>query len=190
MKKIVLTLAILFGSMSALTVNAQDKASTKEKATTESNQKMDRQKAPRYNPFEGLNLTEKQINDLKALKPSKENAQKKEGKKNLSDKDKASKKKLSKAEKQAARKDRMDQRKKSRQDYLAKVKSILTPEQYVKFLENNYTNGGQKMMARHNKMAKMKTGKHARNGKGLGAKKHNNRGKKPSNNNLVKGNKQ
>ena len=170
MKKIVFTLAILIGSMTAFTATAQDKTAT-EKATTESTKKMDRKKAPRYNPFEGLSLTEKQQADLKALRPSKENRQKKdENKKDLSNKEKDSTKKLTAAERKDMRKKQMEQRKENRQNYLAKVKSILTPEQYVKYLENNYLNNGQKMMAHKSKMSKHHGGKSFKNGKGHKAK--------------------
>lgn len=38
-------------------------------------------------------------------------------------------------------KDLRQERRNSRKEYLAKVKSILTPEQYTQFLENNFVNG-------------------------------------------------
>ncbi|MCF0218314.1 MAG: hypothetical protein HUK14_00895 [Muribaculaceae bacterium] len=62
-------------------------------------------------PFEGLNLTDQQMEQVKALRPEK------------------------------CRKDSL--KRQSRQDYLNDVKKILTPEQYQKFLENSYVQGGQ-----------------------------------------------
>ena len=75
------------------------------------------------NPFEGLNLTQEQqtkIHDLKA-----------ECKTRC---DKA------KADKKEQRAERASQQRTNRADMLAKLKGILTPEQYVKFLENNFVN--------------------------------------------------
>lgn len=93
--------------------------------------------------FEGLNLTEQQKTQLNELRQQRAAKAKAEGEK--------------------VRKDR----KQARQDYLNNVKAILTPEQYVSFLEISFlnNNGG------HNKTAKMnKDGK--RDGKRDG-KQHN-----------------
>lgn len=77
-------------------------------------------------PFAGLNLTDKQKAELQALKPSKEQLK--------------AKKDEAKAKKDAYRKQMRDEKIQMRKDYLAKVKNILTPEQYVQFLENSYVN--------------------------------------------------
>lgn len=74
-----------------------------------------------YNPFAGLNLTEQQQAKLDALKQEKQAA------KEAAKKDKADRKQADRAKAQQ-----------SRADDLAKIKAILTPEQYVTFLENNY----------------------------------------------------
>lgn len=58
--------------------------------------------------------------------------------------------------------DRRENMTRFRTERLAKIKEILTPEQYVKFLENNFVNGNGKM-ARNGKMAH--NGKKARNGR-------------------------
>lgn len=80
-------------------------------------------------PFDNLNLTADQKTKLKAL--------------NTERRQKAAE----------ARKDRKQCGKECRADYLAKVKEILTPEQYVKFLESNYTDGAarprQQMHGKH-----------------------------------------
>ena len=77
------------------------------------------------NPFEGLNLSEKQQAELKALR---------EG-------CKAERQKIAEKER-AEKKEMKEQRKKDAKEYLAKVKEILTPQQYVQFLENAYLNQG------------------------------------------------
>ena len=174
MKKTILSLAVLFVSMAGFSAAANTKADTATKATTETQKATDKKKAPRHNPFEGLGLTEKQQNDLQALHASRNGEAKKDGK----TADKQNKKQLTQEEKQARqqqraeqrkarqeqRQARMEQRKQNRQDYLAKVKAILTPEQYVKFLENNYTERGIMKGKGHGNFAKGKDGK--RHGKG------------------------
>ncbi|MDE6121114.1 MAG: hypothetical protein K2F63_04935 [Muribaculaceae bacterium] len=73
------------------------------------------------NPFEGLNLSADQQARLDALK--KEN----QAKRKADCQQKADKKRQA-----------CDEAKAARADQLAKIKEILTPEQYVAFLENNY----------------------------------------------------
>lgn len=70
-------------------------------------------------PFAGLNLTQDQQTKLKALCDAR------------------------KTEAQKNRKDKRAERQQCRKDYLAQIKSILTPEQYVQFLENSYLDGGK-----------------------------------------------
>lgn len=182
MKKTILSIAVLFASMAGFSAAAQTQSTTTNKAATETAKSTDKKKAPRHNPFEGLNLTEKQQADLNALRPSKD-AKAKES----ASTDKQNKKQLTQEEKQARqqqraeqRKQRMEQRKQSCQDYLAKVKTILTPEQYVKFLENNYSERGTKMGKAGKNFAKGKDGK--RNGKGKSSHRAH-RGNKTRNNN-------
>lgn len=75
------------------------------------------------NPFEGLNLTQEQQTKIDALKAEC---------KTRCDK--------AKADKKEQRAERASQQRTNRADMLAKLKGILTPEQYVKFLENNFVN--------------------------------------------------
>ncbi len=75
------------------------------------------------NPFEGLNLTQEQQTKIDALKAEC---------KTRCDK--------AKADKKERRAERASQQRTNRADMLAKLKGILTPEQYVKFLENNFVN--------------------------------------------------
>lgn len=84
------------------------------------------------NPFEGLNLTADQKTKLDALRQqcAADRKQAKEQAKERKDRD---------------RKDRMESYRQMRADRLAKIKNILTPEQYVKFLENQYVDARQSL---------------------------------------------
>lgn len=75
-------------------------------------------------PFDGLNLTAEQQAKLKEIAP----CGNKDGKK------------ADKEAREQALKDRREAAQNSRREYLAKVKTILTPEQYTRFLENSYLN--------------------------------------------------
>lgn len=82
--------------------------------------------APRCNAFEGLNLSDQQKSQLKALGQD------------------------CKAQRDKKQCD-------GRKERLAKIKTILTPEQYTQFLENNFVQGGNrhgKDMKRHHGKAK------------------------------------
>ncbi len=152
MKKSILSIAVLFASMTAFSAAAQTPTNTTSncKAKTECGKPCPNKDAAKYNPFAGLNLTDKQKADLQALKPNKETV--------------AKAKTEAKAEKQAQRKQMAEKRIQNRRDYLAKVKNILTPEQYVQFLENSYVDQAFKG-PQHGKMAKGKDGRHHHGGK-------------------------
>lgn len=90
-----------------------------------------RRSAQRFgNPFEGLDLTaeqQNQINELqKTLRPEKKDKMKKEG--------------LSDEQKKELRKEMKANQENIREKYLEGVKNILTPEQYAQFLENSAKN--------------------------------------------------
>lgn len=100
-------------------------------------------KAPKFNPFDGLNLTEQQqtaINNLQNERRQACAAAAKAKKEQKADKQKAKADKQKGDKQKEDPKQKAEQRKASRQEYLAKVKSILTPEQYTKYLENVYVN--------------------------------------------------
>lgn len=157
MKKTILSIAVLFASVAGFSASAQTpNTTTCPKAKTECTKGCAKKDAPRYNPFAGLNLTDKQKAELQALKPGKD-AKCKDAGKECKSKKECKAKDLSKAEKQAFRKQAIEKRQQGRRDYLAKVKNILTPEQYVQFLENNYVDAGMKGAPGHGKMAQ---GKH------------------------------
>ncbi len=85
------------------------------------------------NPFEGLNLTEAQKTKLAELR------------KNRAEQAKANKEQA-KADKDKAKSENRQARQNGKRDFLKEVKAILTPEQYVQFLENEFVNQGP----RHN----------------------------------------
>lgn len=125
MKKKILGLALAIfavGTLSSFAANTNDKKCDKQDCPKQQCDKKageckkgDRQMP---NPFEGLNLTADQQAKLKELKGACCNNSK--GKDNKDN--------------------RVDPRQ-AKRDFLAKVKGILTPEQYVTFLENNFANG-------------------------------------------------
>ncbi|WP_297071142.1 Spy/CpxP family protein refolding chaperone [uncultured Duncaniella sp.] len=171
MKKTILSIAVLLASMAGITASAQSQNASPQAKTVCATGNCTKKDAPKYNPFQGLNLTEKQQAELQALKPAK-GAKCTNGEKNAScsknsqscTKGNKDKQQLSQAEKQAQRKQFAEQRLQNRRDYLAKVKNILTPEQYVQFLENSYVDQGMKGPG-HKHVAKGKDGKHHRQGK-------------------------
>ena len=142
MKKIVIaTLALVAGIG---TTFAQQPANTSACCPNGNNAKqcdVKGRKACAPNPFEGLNLTAEQQTKVDALK-----AECKAGR----EKAQADKK----ADRQKQRNDRADARKAQRTEMLAKVKAILTPEQYVQFLENNFVNGDNAPQGAPGKLAK------------------------------------
>lgn len=91
------------------------------------NRKADKQRADRQkkngamNPFAGLNLTEQQTTALKAVPTPREVMQAARKNPSTTDNPRAIARTV-------------------RADYLKNVKNILTPQQYLQFLENNYTN--------------------------------------------------
>lgn len=97
--------------------------------------------------FEGLNLTENQKERLAALKEktrADRAAAKKDGKKD----GKGRSEKLTPEQREQMK----AQKTSDRRAFLAGVKEILTPEQYITFLENNFSAGGKghKMHKAHN----------------------------------------
>ena len=174
MKKTLLSLAILLASSTGISAFAQAPAQNAKSATTTEAKarKGERKQAP--NPFEGLNLTDQQKSQLKDLKPGIT----KEKREEMKAQDKA-RKEQAKAQAAEQRKARAEARKQSRHDYLAKVKAILTPEQYVQFLENNFVNKAD--MKKAPRKVKTKKGKAHRNAakKGPKAKGSRPEGKQP-----------
>ncbi|MCM1310015.1 MAG: hypothetical protein NC301_03185 [Bacteroides sp.] len=79
--------------------------------------------APKFCPFDNLNLTDTQKQQLKDLRAKHQQ------------------------EKKAAKAERKANRKAAKKAHLDEIKVILTPEQYVLFLENSYLYGNAPKMA-------------------------------------------
>lgn len=156
MKKTILTLAILFASSTCLTAFAATPDSKDSKNENKPSTEMKARKGgePRdiLKPFESLNLTDQQKAKIMDLKKAEVEQKKQlaEQKKQLREKKRAEAKAKKDARKQSIAKER--------RDYLAKIKQILTPEQYVQFLENNFVNKvdkqGQRKGSKDRKFAK------------------------------------
>lgn len=122
MKKKLIVAAIVAFAATGISVSAQKPATGACCTETQCKEQGD---CKRPCPFDGLDLTDAQRAQLKELQK-----QCVEQTKAYKDKDKA------------ARREAAKQR---RAEKLAKIKEILTPEQYIKFLENQYLNAHNKV---------------------------------------------
>lgn len=149
MKKKFLTLAIVALCGTAISLNAQKPADKpqcdKDKKECHHGKKMDKKACP--NPFEGITLTQEQQTKLDQLNESRKA-------------DRQQRAQAAKEQKKQAKEARRADHKAQKRDYLNNVKSILTPDQYVVFLENIVVEqgpGNHKMMRAHDgKMKGMK----------------------------------
>lgn len=101
------------------------------------------QRAQKPSLFEGLNLTPEQQTALEALRPACNGADKANCDKAANAKcEKGDKAKCDKGDKgckqQKGDRPSVEERKAKKAEFLSKVKEILTPEQYIQFLENNF----------------------------------------------------
>lgn len=130
MKKKILGLSLiacLFFGMNAFAQNAcpeSGKECKKEVCCKDGKDKKMKKKGDK-NPFEGINLTDAQKQQLKELKAKRMEARKQ-------------KSEAMKAEKQKRDSVAMADRKKGMREYLDEVKAIIGPDNYVIFLENSY----------------------------------------------------
>lgn len=143
MKKFLMTLAVVAMTAGAAMAQNKDdnKDCTNDCAQTEQCQKQDcnqpaccKKGGPKQAcEFEGLNLTDAQKEQIKTIKEEQRAAA--QAKKEAA--------KAQKAEKKNARQE-------GRKAYLEKIKAVLSPEQYVQYLENLVTRGhdGHKAMGR------------------------------------------
>lgn len=150
MKKFIVALAAV--AMTAGIANAQDTKTQKCDGPQACNSQQcgnpgDCKKA--YCPFDGLNLTDAQKAQIKEIRAKQAEACK------ANCPDKQAKKDAKKAEKQARR----EARQQARRDFLAQVKTVLTPEQYIQFLENNFVN------SKGDRQGPRPDGKHHKDGK-------------------------
>ena len=138
MKKIILGLALIFSiSTVAIAQEVQGNTGATEQMVQgkDKKDKKDRKAKKgnfeKANPFEGIDLSESQKVQLKELNNSmksvKENEKRENGKQNFSD-----------DQKKEMNKQRMIRQQANKKKYLEGVKKILSPEQYVQFLENCY----------------------------------------------------
>ena len=109
-----------------------------------------------YNPFEGLNLTAQQQQKLQAIPtPAQVVKTARQGAK-----DNGQSAKGNAASNKLIRKD-------VRANYLKEIQTVLTPDQYVQFLENNYVNSGAGKKGKAMKQADRRGGqKGHKNGNG------------------------
>jgi len=143
MKKILLAALVLAASVGSAFAQDNTANNTQPAPTAGTEQKC--QMKPHYNPFEGLNITAEQQTKLDALRAeckAKFDQARAEQQKAKADKQKAKAEK--KANKQKAKAEAFAKMRAEREQMLAKIKNILTPEQYVKFLENSYLNSANK----------------------------------------------
>ncbi|MDE5786734.1 MAG: hypothetical protein K2H98_09395 [Duncaniella sp.] len=130
MKKTILSLAVLFATTFSFSTFAQAPAA--ENAACG-----EKTECCQSALFEGITLTPDQQTKLQELNASRAKAAKE-------------KKEAAKAERKA----KGDNKKAARKDYLNSVKGVLTPEQYVIFLENAYVNAPAKLAQRDGKAHK------------------------------------
>lgn len=135
MKRRILSIAFVAISTILFTSVANNKEGCpNEKCKTECNRGEELKKGrpgncPKFNPFDGIELSDAQKKQLRSM----------------AEECKADKQKKAQAKKEmfeAKKKERKDMHKK----HLEKMKHILTPEQYVKYLENMVINQPQKRM--------------------------------------------
>lgn len=128
MKKKVLGLALIAISAFTFSSVAQTQANVKNTATEQS--KCDKKQCDKQicNPFEGMNLSDSQKEQLKKLNETRR-AQRTE------------KAKAHKEQQKADRAKRAEARKAEKRAYLQNVKSIIGTENYVTYLENMVING-------------------------------------------------
>lgn len=148
MKKTLVSISLALMAMCGFSAVAQQQDTNAPKEKTEkcckNNQRCEKGKSecPRFNAFEGITLSADQQSKIDALKQAR-----KEGRC-----------KMNEAKNKAARPDRKERAAEHRQakrEYLTQVKEILTPDQYVVFLENIAINAP----AKHGGKMKMEQGR-------------------------------
>lgn len=143
----ILALSMIPTAMSAQTAEKQGRQCDRKECRAD--QRCDRKAKQCVNPFEGMNLTDTQKQQLEQL--------------NSSRRDKAMKQRqAAKEQKQAMKKEAREARRTAKRQYLNEVKSIIGEDNYVIYLENIVLDSPQ-----HHKAKKMDKsgGHHARAGK-------------------------
>lgn len=129
MKKKLFTLALvaIFAASASVSTFAQN-AQEKERIASVDKKDKKNKRDKAVDPFAGLSISDAQRAKLDELN------------KNTASKRKAERE-AAKAQKKERSRDMLKARTESKKKYLEDVKAILTPEQYVAFLENFYLNG-------------------------------------------------
>lgn len=135
MKKKIIAAALFAITLVSFPSLAQQPEQTAAKCTEQTCTQSEKCTPQKCNPFEGLNLTEQQQASIKELQ--KQRADQAKNEKEKARKDKAQRD-------SSAR----ENRRQSRLAYLQQLKGILTPEQYVSFLENSYAGNSNRDKAR------------------------------------------
>ncbi len=133
MKKRILAIAVVAMSLVGFTSMAQNNANNnnagKEKTEQMKGKKGEmKERKGRMNPFEGINLTDTQKNQLQELGKKQMEARKQQAEQR-------------KADKKLNKENLMQERRAQKKAYLDQVKAIVGPENYVTYLENMVMNG-------------------------------------------------
>lgn len=151
MKKTILSFALVLAGLMGSSAMAQSPVALGTNSQQQTSACTQCPAAKKANPFDGLDLTEKQQAELKALR----------------DGCKAERAKIAAKEK-AEKKEMIEQRMKDQKEYLGKIKEILSPEQYVQFLENCYLNNGAgRPFGHRGGKDGMRPGKPGKDGRGM-----------------------
>lgn len=161
-KKVILSIAILSAAaLSSFAANS-NQANTNGKVRTECSKNSGECKKGKHGrgdkggfgmrAFEGIDLTETQKTQIEALR-SDFKAKKEAGMKQKGEM-KQGKENLTAEQKQQLKAEKMAKRQQAQQEFNDKVKNILTPEQYSKYLDNT------KKMAENKDKGMKKSGKH------------------------------
>ena len=169
MKKIVIALAFVM-ALATANVNARNTADAPGKPSTEKvmKEKKDKKESRRDAAFEALNLSDKQKADLKKVREKYADSRKE------MKKERKEARKNEKARKDADRKAFRERDEKMRKSYLADVKKILTPEQYMQLMESSFLS--KDVRGKDRKEGKF--ARHDRDGKKFDGKKDRKHGKK------------
>lgn len=138
MKKKIIALAIAAIALTSVNSFAQDNKAEKACPNQEQCPMMKGQKGEKANkpcPFEGLNLTDAQKQQLQALQAKQVETMK--ANREAMKAQKETQKEAKKADREQAKKARLEMK----QNYLKELKSILGQEKYIQFLENSFIDG-------------------------------------------------
>lgn len=156
MKKKILSAVLALAAVIGFNATAQEQTTDAQKFDKKEQFKGGRHKAPRYNPFEGITLSEDQKSQFKTLfeEAKKHYAERKDKKDQNVDTTKCDKKEGANKHDAVKGKRSKHHMNKMKAEYLKKVKEILTPEQYVVFLENMVKHQQPAFGPRHHKHGK------------------------------------